>query len=149
MHSTPLRLESYTFIEDTVTCNLDEEHSQSTPEVRREDLEFNVRNLGLRKEPDRTSTLVNLKVRTKAADEDFTPYYEFSFEVICTIGVSMESFQSMSDQRLEEMLVINASNLMFGAIRERLNSKTATMIWGALLLPLVSFDKMKKLPTDE
>jgi len=145
MNASPLHLDSYIFVEDTVSCRFGERHPDTAPEIDREHLEFEVRTVDNESRKGRNHALVNIKVSTKEPDEDFDPHYSFAFEVVCSISVSLDYVKDLSDDRIEEILVMNASNLMFGAIRERLNSKTGSMMWGSLCLPLVSFDGLKRI----
>lgn len=146
MKASILHLEDYVFTDSSVTCEFRDNWPDGPIHLEVNDIEFDIQCM----DPNESDppTLKTIRVKIKNAEEDSceTCYYKFVFEALLRIDFREKEHGSKYDKvAAERILVINATNLLYGAIRERLRSTTSSMLWGSIVLPLVTFDGLSKL----
>lgn len=145
MKPSPLQLNGYFFTDDSVTCQYGPSLPDTEVVLDVGDIECEIQSLD-KEEPDPWVATIRLKVATKHSEEADSLHYGFSIEAIGNIQFKDPGYEGRDSDFAERALVLNGANLLFGVIRERLHTKTATMMWGPLILPLVTFDGIRKLP---
>ncbi len=144
MNQSSLQLEHYTFTEVEVKCCIDPDNSSeefSSARVEIEQMNFEIQQIGDVSEKNR-GIVLRVKVNTLDGELCKSLKYKFSMEAMAKISMRPDSTIDVS--RVEKTLVINGVNLIYGIMREKLNTITSTMLWGQLLLPLATFDGIAK-----
>lgn len=146
MNLSILQLDHYIFTEVEVKCCFSAENASAETgpaRVEVEHMNYEIQQIGDVSEKER-SMLVRLKVNTLDNESCHNLKYKFSMEAMATLSMRPEA-PSITPASMEKVLVMNGVNLLYGMMREKLNSLTSAMLWGQLLLPLVTFDGISKL----
>lgn len=131
MKLSSLQLDFYTFLENSVIANhLIKERVE--PTIDQFDCELRLSEVG--DEPDK-EFLIDLRLFTK---DEFVEKSSYKVTLQAVTQVCFNKEPKDQDRR-EHILVVNAANLLYGAMRERLKTMTSSMIWGGITLPSVSF----------
>lgn len=156
MNQSILRLEHYTFLDFSVKCNLSAELEDMPDVFKVDDLDFKLEQFDSEQdEGEPRKATVKLSVKTKSSDDfsksSFSAFYDVSIEVIGYLSFSEDAPERYYQDHAaaDNILVINGANILYGLMRDRLESITGSMPWGRVILPLATFDGLVKTKVQE
>ncbi|WP_406828144.1 hypothetical protein [Microbulbifer sp. ARAS458-1] len=150
MKQSILQLDHYTFVDFSVKCNLAAELEDMPDAFHVDDLEFSLEQFDVAQEegePRRATIKLNVKSKSEDISKDsFGSFYSINIEVIGYLAFTDEAPDGYKEDPVnaDKVLVFNGANILYGLMRDRLESITASMPWGRAILPLATFDGLVK-----
>ncbi|WP_444897754.1 hypothetical protein [Microbulbifer sp. SSSA005] len=147
MKQSILQLESYKFIEFSVRCDGNGELEDWPEAFKVDDFEFSLEDL--ESDDELHQAFIRLTVSSKSEDLEKSSFGNFYSVKI--VAIAQLSFSSDAPARFLEskdtankVLVMNGANILYGLMRDRLESLTGSMPWGGVILPLATFDGLMR-----
>ncbi|MBB3170151.1 hypothetical protein [Simiduia aestuariiviva] len=150
MNPSILQLEHYAFLSVEVRCNPVAEFDRIPQGYSIEDVKFTLKQIERDEDEDGDTTIIQLRVQSNPESKDkegsLSNFYEIDVEAIAYISFSdsaPERYKSVKETA-DKIKVINGANILYGVVRDRVDSITSSMLWGRVILPLATFDKVEK-----
>lgn len=145
MTPSVLQLDDYVFTNISINCVSEDPAHSAEPVIKRENLKYSVQVFDNVDNSVGKWRVVRFQI-DNSPDDCSTSCYKFNLDALARFSYNVEVLEetgiNLPDP--ERILVRNAANIMYGIMREKLRSATATMVYGPLVLPLVTFEGLTR-----